>query len=152
MTHEEFLKLNNIYRMVTDWDDELKYTDKDSAFIPCYKNRGMCYWVDENTLGIIMFCSPHVPITELEGKYNIKVDVFGEKGEYSILFDPKDIEKIGEVFEFKKQALNRIPPHSVRNITTFLRVMTNVHPRYKDILDEYIDSNRIIPKIQPDVE
>lgn len=140
MTYEEFLNLNDKYRFVCEWNDDLSDFDKNSYFIPCYHNKGIIYWKSEDKMGLIMFTTPTVPLEKVKQK--IQVDVFGELGEYYIEFNPSDIEIIAECFLAKKQASRPIPPHSVRNITTFLRVMQNIHPRYKKKLEEYIEKNR----------
>lgn len=142
MSFDEFLELNNRYRLVCEWDDDLEFCDKKSCFIPCYNNKGMIYWNGEDKLSILMFSSPSVPLERLERDVKIKLEPFGELGEYYLEFNPKDIDIIADYFKAKKQALRPIPPHSIRNITTFLRVMQNVHPRYKKKLEEYIDKHR----------
>lgn len=141
MSYEEFLCLNNKYRMICEWDDDLRGCNKESCFIPCYHNKGIIYWKSEDKMGLIMFTTPTVPLEKAKLKTQIDV-VFGELGEYYIEFNPSDIEIIAECFLAKKQTSRPIPPHSVRNITTFLRVMQNVHSRYKEKLEEYIDKNR----------
>ncbi len=143
MTLAEFKKLNKKYRMVCDWDDELKNCNKDSFFIPCWNNNGMICWKDNKTMEIIMFSSPTNILEKLNSKYGIKLESFGELGEYTVKIDRGvDYEKVFECFKAKAQAKQPIPPHSNRNITLFLRVMQNIHPRYKKQLEGYIEQHR----------
>lgn len=142
MTFEEFKAKNKVYRMVCDWDLGLKECDKESCFIPCWNNTGYIYWVNEEKLGLYMFSSPNFMVEKIEKEDGVKLEPFGELGEYYIEFKDELLDLIATRFKAKKQAKRPIPPHSVRNITTFLRVMSNVHERYKEMLDDYIAKNR----------
>lgn len=142
MTFEEFKLKNEVYRMVCDWDFDLKECDKESYFIPCWSNTGYIYWVNEEKLALYMFSSPNYMVDKIEKEDGIKLEPFGELGEYYIEFKDDLLDLIATRFKAKKQAKRPIPPHSCRNITTFLRVMQNIHPKYKQKLDDYIASNR----------
>lgn len=144
MTYEEFLELNKRYRVICDWDDDLEFCDKEATFIPCWDNRGMVYWIDENRLGLIIFSSPYNAVEEFKEKYNIELECFGEKSNYFLEIHDDMVEKVLQVFKAKKQAQRPISPHSIRNVTTFLRVMSNVHERYKEKLDRFIKERREI--------
>lgn len=143
MTFEKWTSLNNEYRMICEWDESLTLCDKESLFIPCYENKGMIYWIDNKKIGIIIFNSPFNILSNLKAKYNLELESFGELSNYFIeISDNNNLNEILDMFKAKKQAKRPIPPHSIRNLTTFLRVMQNVHPRYKTLLDEYIKSRK----------
>lgn len=144
MTYEEFLEINKRYRVICDWDDDLEVCNKESTFIPCWDNRGMLYWIDENRLGLILFSSPYNAVEEFKEKHNIELECFGEKSNYFLEVKDDMVEKVLQVFKAKKQAQRPVPPHSIRNITTFLRVMQNIHERYKEKLDKFIEERREI--------
>ena len=147
MIYEDFLKLNNKYRMICEWDEKLKECDKTSVIIPCYRNKGFMSWKDEKTLQLTLFFSPSVQLERIKQKYEKTFEYFGENCEYVIYFTEEDIDLIDEFFIFTKQSSRPIPPSSVRNITTFLRVFKNIHPRYKILLDKYIEEHRTTPQI-----
>lgn len=141
MTNEQFLELNNRYRVVAEFSDDLECVNKESVFIPCLASRGMIYAKDENTNVVLSFQSPNAYVEKLQQR-GLSIESFGELGEYYVEFNDDIFDEVAKEFKAKKQAQRPIPPHSVRNITTFLRVMQNVHPRYKDQLEKYIADNR----------
>lgn len=147
MIYEDFLKLNNKYRMICEWDEKLKECDKTSVIIPCYHNKGFVSWKDEKTLQLTLFVTPTAPLERIKQKYGKIFKCFGENSEYVVYFTEEDISLIDEFFIFTKQSSRPVPPSSVRNITTFLRIFKNIHPRYKDSLEKYIKEHRPTPQI-----
>lgn len=142
MTLEQFKETNDRYRVICEFDDNLYCGDKDSVMIPVYNNKGFIYWLDDNKLGMIMFSSPNAIIEKIKKEHNIDIYSFGELQEYYLEFNSKYLDIIAKFFKAKKQIKVKIPPHSIRNITTFLRIMSNIHPRYKEKLEKYIAENR----------
>lgn len=134
MTLKQFGELNKKYRVICEYDDNLVLRDKESFIIPILNNKGYCYWNGEDKLSMICFKSPKNNIDMLKEKYNIALDVFGEYSEYYIEFNPKDIDKVAECFEFREAPKRPVNPLSEDNINLWLRVMQNISPRYKDIL------------------
>lgn len=142
MTLKKFRELNNDYRVICEWDNTLEICDKNSMFIPCWSNKGMIYWTNGKKMNLLIFCSPTTVLDEIKSKENIELEAFGECGEYTVEFDEELIHVICKYFKAKAQAKRPVPPHSNRNITTYLRVMSNVSEKYKEMLDEYIKKNR----------
>ena len=141
MTDEQFLELNSKYRIVAEFSDDLECINKESVFIPCLAYKGMIYPKNESKNIVLVFQSPNFYIEKLKQK-GLNIELFGELGEYYVEFNDDIFDEVAKEFKAKKQAQRPIPPHSVRNITTFLRVMQNVHPRYKKQLEKYIADNR----------
>lgn len=144
MTLEQFKETNDKYRVICEFDDNLCCVDKDSVMIPVYDNKGFIYWLEENKLGMVMFSSPNIIIEKIKKEYDIEIYSFGELQEYYLEFDSKYLDIIAKFFKAKKQIKAKIPPNSIRNITTFLRIMSNIHPRYKEKLEKYIADNRAV--------
>lgn len=143
MTFDEFKQLNKVYRLICDRDENLNVTDKESMFLPCYKYKGMIYWVNDETLGLCIFVAPTIPLETLKSKYNIQLETYGEKGNWSLYFKPEIYEQVFDSFLALKQPKNRVQPHSNKNDNKFLRVFSNISPRYKDILRLSIAKNSI---------
>lgn len=141
MTDEQFLELNSKYRLVAEFSDDLECLNKESVFIPCLSNKGMIYPKGDDKNIVLVFQSPNSYAEKLKQK-GLNIESFGELGEYYVEFNDDIFDDVAKEFRAKKQAQRPIPPHSCRNITTFLRVMQNVHPRYKDQLEKYIADNR----------
>ena len=142
MKYEEFLELNRHYRLVCEWSSDLQECNKEAVFIPCYGNKGTVSWKDNDNLQLHMFVSPNTQLDKLKQKYGLTFECHGENGEYLVIFNAKYLDIIDDFFKLKRQAMNRVPITSIRNITTFLRVLSNVHPRYKTILEKYIDERK----------
>lgn len=71
-----------------------------------------------------------------------KVGQFGESGEFTLDFYLEDIDKVSEIFKFKKANSSAKNPYSVRNLHEYLRFMRNIDSWYGDILEKRILANR----------
>lgn len=67
---------------------------------------------------------------------------FGESGEFILDFYIEDIDKVSNIFKFKKANTSSKNPYSIRNLHEYLRFMRNIDSWYGDILNRRLIANR----------
>lgn len=140
MNYADFLQLNKKYRIITEWDNDLKIPNKESGFIYCYNGKVRIYPISDTIIQVHSLSSVDFS-SRIKEKYNIDIVQHGENGEFVLEFNSDLLEKIIDIFKPKKAPKQAVPPHSVRNINLWLRYMRNIDPRYQDILNKRLKSD-----------
>lgn len=155
---KDFEALKNTYRVCCEFEyiggtdfKVIKYT----PVIFCYGHKVCIYPIGKN------ICRAHIMTSvnfekrfeelgikyiqyeeELENGEIKKIGQFGASGEFILDFYLEDIDKVSEIFKFKKANSSAKNPYSVRNLHEYLRFMRNIDSWYGDILEKRIIANR----------
>lgn len=141
MTYEKFLELKKYYRIIAEWDEELKTCNKDSAFMYCYGGKMKLYPEGERKFRIDVFAS--INLAEKFKSNDIPyLEWYGGSGEFIMIFDEAYLDDVLKIVKPKTAPQIPVNPFSVRNHNLWLRVMRNVHRRYGEKLEKLIAENR----------
>lgn len=134
------------YRWVVERANDLSFREESDLILPCLNNKGYVAYVDKDKLMVVAFKTLTKEVEKLKG-LGLKFDYFGELGEYTLTFQESDFSKFADVLEFRKQGTRYLRPDHEDNINLWLRVMQNISPTYKEILEQRVAKNRKQKKI-----
>lgn len=152
---KRFEALKNRYRVCCEFE-EIEGDFKpipDTACIYCLGHKIKIYPINETFLRCHMMTLPTkiedklkelnvFYVKQLEKDSETENVVWGYNGEYVLDIPFEDLDKIKDLFKLKTVSQSK-NPYSKANINEFLRFMRNIHPRYGEMLEQRIASNRV---------